>query len=96
MFSLGGLRAPYDPADKRLVCIRSPCPAGPHPRRGGGPTGSFPGGLRPHASLPINSKVSLEWNGVRMAWMTVHLVSGNPFIEASIIVSSQIESQLSA
>jgi len=83
---LGGRsRPPQTPPGTMFLYPVPPCPAGPHPRRGGAPPDLSPGGAPPpHASLPpINSKVSLEWNGVRMAWMTVHLVSGNPFIEGA-------------
>ena len=52
MFSLGGLRAPYDPANKRLVCIRSPpCPAGPTPAAAG-PHRIFPPGAAPPRFAP--------------------------------------------
>ena len=70
MFSLGGYAPPYDPADKRLVCIRSPCPAGPTPAAAG-PHRIFPPRAAPPLRSPIDSVESLGWyetEGVGMGW----------------------------
>ena len=70
MFSLGATRPPMTPADKRLVCIRSPLPRGaPPPRRRAPP--DFSWGLPPTLRSPIDSVESLGWyetEGVGMGW----------------------------
>ena len=58
------------PADKRLVCIRSPLPRGAPPPRRRGPT-DRPGLRPPRFAPPIDSVVSLGWyetEGVGMGW----------------------------